>query len=149
MLYTEGVVHLTTALNVIWATFGFLTLLAFAIAERRGILVSGGSRTRRLAAVSVIVLSLFPCVSASDDILGLSELGVKARHRTSTNGTLPDKSSLQLSHLLQALENLQIAAIFFFACVSLCFGFLFFVGHKSMARQLPCLLGRAPPVEIL
>ena len=148
MLYTEGVVYLTTALNVIWATLGFLALLAFFISERRGILVARGSRVRRFAAVSVIVLSLFPCVSASDDILGLAELGVKAQHHTS-RGTLPDKSSLQLSHLLQALENLQIATIFFFACVSLCFGFIFHARHESIARQLPCLLGRAPPAAFL
>src|SRR5450432_3318201 len=98
-------VTLATALNVLWALLGAAVLLANLRSERRR--TSGRGGLRRWSAVLLVVLALFPCISASDDELGFASL------RTSTQSSgAADPVTQQLIRALQALEGCHVSAQF-------------------------------------
>ncbi len=128
-------------LNAVWGLIALAAVLLFALAERRHWCVQRvGGRLQRISAVVIAVCFLFPCVSASDDILGLSRLGT--RHSDSSPS---GKDSIHLERVLQELENLQLSAAFVFAIALCCAGCVEVSQLRSIARQLPCLVGRGPP----
>ena len=128
-------------LNAVWGLIAFAAVLLFALAERRKWCVKrAGGRVQRISAVLIAVCFLFPCVSASDDILGLSTLG--SRHSDSSPA---GKNSVHLERVLQELENLQLSAAFVFVVALSCLGSVIVLGLQSIARQLPCLAGRGLP----
>ena len=134
--------YLTTALNLFWALIGVFALCLFLAAERRRSAVCAArGRVRRLCAVVVVILSLFPCVSASDDVLGLSYLRTDRTSGNSHNTSFPDsgkeKSAIQLAHLLQSLENLQICAFYALLC-SFSFFCLVFLSRPKTYNQQSC-----------
>ncbi len=146
--------NLTTALNFSWALIGVFALCLFLAAERRrSAICAAGGRMRRFFAVVVVILSLFPCVSASDDVLGLSYLRTDRPGNNSHNTSFPDsgkeKSAIQLAHLLQSLENLQVCAFFALLCSFSFFCLVFLSRRGSFMRQVPCAAGRAPPSLLL
>lgn len=128
-------------LNAVWGLIAFAAVLLFALAERRNWCVTRpGGRLQRISAVLIAVCFLFPCVSASDDILGLSALGQK--HSDSSPA---GKNSIHLQRVLQELENLQLSASFVFVVALSCMGTVIVLGPHSIAPQLPCSVGRGPP----
>src|SRR5689334_22520044 len=61
--------HVTfdSALNFLWCAIGVGALLALLLSERRKEPRQSTGRSRRLVAVFLTTVSLFPCVSATDD----------------------------------------------------------------------------------
>ena len=98
---------------------------------------------QRICSVLVAVFLLFPCVSASDDILGLSLL--QSRHGGKSPSS-PDKNRAHLERVLQQLENLQLSAAFILAIALSCIGVVEIGAFRSTARHLPRLIGRGPPI---
>ena len=123
---------LTTTLNVVWLLIAVAALTAFALTERNQ---CAGSRLRRFVAIILLVLSLFPFVSASDDLLGL------------TCNRNSDKVSQQLVQLLETLHNVQVCSAFAFVLTLFCVGWVFTAGAVSLFCPAPRFAGRAPPVS--
>ena len=135
-------------LNVIWFALGVAATGVLAISEVRKQGAGVHGRLRRITAVLVLTLALFPMVSASDDELSFSlfrtqggsrgGLGVPTEER--------EKSDQNLARLFDGIEYFQIQAIWTLS-VALCFFAI--IGVTFIARRerfLVSLPGRAPPV---
>jgi hypothetical protein len=128
-------------LNVVWGFIAFTAVLLYALAERKHWCVKGrGGRVQRISAVLIAVCFLFPCVSASDDILGLSTVGHK-HTGTCSHG----KNLIHLERVLQELESLQVSASYIYVVALCCVGSIQVSRLRSVARQIPCSIGRGPP----
>jgi hypothetical protein len=132
MLYAD------TILNLAWASVCLTAFIWFLAAEQRR-----SSRRRitvRAVALILALVSLFPCVSATDDAVRLQFFSTKGDHHQ------PDKKNLgTLVRLLEALDAVQITVTF-----ALCFCLYLFAlalteTHQSLERFLPIRAGRAPP----
>ena len=119
--------------------------------RRRGV----GSRravTYRAIALSLALVSLFPCVSASDDSVRMQVLGAGATlpdaedHHKTPPGQQSDKKTLgTLARLLETLDSVQITVVLVLSIVLCLFAMALSESHKSLERFLPTRGGRAPP----
>src|SRR6266851_7980351 len=104
---------LDTILNVVWAAIGVFALSLLAVSERRQGR-SGLARIQRLVAVLLFTVSLFPCVSLSDDLFSLSFLQSNPGRHGGVGTPLPqdskEKSNLHLYRVLQSLDSQQVTA---------------------------------------
>ena len=142
--------QIDTALNLLWALFCVAALLLHFRAERRR--AGAGSRKAcaiRAMAVFLAVVSLFPCVSASDDSVHFAYLGAShatpgGQHSSSSQPT-PGKSLATLVRLLETLESVQVPLIWAL-WINLCFFTLILVERRvAQDRLAPRRFGRAPP----
>jgi hypothetical protein len=85
---------------------------------------------------------LFPCISASDDILGFATL----TPRSPSNSSVEDRVSAQLASLLQSLEQIQVAEVFSLVLALSFLGMVTLSWFELRGRRLPALAGRAPPL---
>ncbi len=101
-----------------------------------------------MMAVLLVTVSLFPCVSASDDVINLAYVSAGLETRSRFGHSVPDENSNSNSIIylaLQNLEHLQITA-FYTLFVAFCFfGFVFHSSPRSVLRQSPSFVSRAPP----
>jgi hypothetical protein len=151
------VVFTNAILNLAWAAIclaAFAWLIAAenrrehqrARASRRTIIYRG-------IALSLALVSLFPCVSASDDLVRLQFLGANTTTSTPSDShkspASPDQSEKKalgmLGRLLEALDSVQIT-VALALCITLClFSLAITESHRSLDRFLPARAGRAPP----
>ena len=142
--------YASSALNIAW--------LAVCLAAFTWFVVSTGRQHRcnrrvlmcRALALGLALVSLFPCVSASDDSIRLILLN------SQFSGDEPDQLSRADSHssteplailvgLLEVLESAQITIVLVLT-VSLClFALALALRPVSLDRFLPACPGRAPP----
>jgi hypothetical protein len=137
---------LVTLLNLIWL-FAAVAGVAALLVSDRSRRSPGCEKAQRLIAVLLVMVSLFPCVSASDDLINFAYFSAGLETRSGFGHSVPDQSdSNTVIYLaLQNLEHLQISE-FYTLFVALCFfGFVSFFHSRSVARQLPSFVGRAPP----
>jgi len=116
------------------------------------------ARASRALALFVAVLSLFPCVSASDDSVRFEYLGAShstpvkpssAPDQTRPTPISPEKSHVILVRLLESLESVQVPLIWALS-VTLCFFALVLVEWRiSIDRMVPNNAGRDPPSFVL
>lgn len=106
---------------------------------------------RRALALGLALVSLFPCVSASDDSVQITVLDTQAavdsagQARWSAQHKTGDEILAILAGLLEVLGSAQIAAVVSLY-VSLCmFVLALFQARVSTDRFLPSCAGRAPP----
>lgn len=139
-------------LNLVWAA---ICLAAFAwlisVEKRRG---QASRRTiiYRAVALSLALVSLFPCVSASDDWVRLQFLngGSSAgdSHKIPASPDQSEKKALgMLGRLLEALDSVQITVSFAFSIILCLFALALAETHSSLDRFLPARAGRAPPAS--
>ena len=146
--------YVNDLLNCAWAAvclgaFGWLLRL-----ERARVSGSRRALTHRVLALSLALVSLFPCVSASDDSIRLQLFGYGAgapgdqSHRPSPVGQTPlDKKTLAtLVRLLEALESVQISVCLVLSVTLCLFALALIEKHTSLERFLPIRAGRAPPL---
>jgi hypothetical protein len=137
---------LVTVLNLIWlfAAVAGVAALLLSDRSRRSL---GWAKTQRLLSVLLVMVSLFPCVSASDDLINFAYVSAGLETRSGFGHSVPDQtnSNTVIYLALQNLEHLQVTA-FYSLFVALCFfGFVSYFRSRSLARQLPSFVGRAPP----
>jgi hypothetical protein len=138
-------VYADTILNLAWAGVCLAAFVWFTGVERRRL--SRQAIVSRAIALSLALVSLFPCVSASDDAVRLEHFFSTApgEHR-SGNDQQPDKKNLAtLVRLLEALDSVQIGVAFVFAFCLYLFALALTETHKSLERFVPIRAGRAPP----
>jgi hypothetical protein len=137
---------LVTFLNLLWLFVALAAVSAVLLSERRRISTSA-ARSQRVVSVVLVTVSLFPCVSASDDVISFAYVSAGLETRSGFGHSAPDQSgSDSVIYLaLQNLEHLQITA-FFTLIVAFCFfGLVWHSTPRSMLRQLPSFVSRGPP----
>lgn len=137
---------MVTVLNLIWLFVAVAAVGAVLLAERRRA-STPGARSQRLVSILLVTVSLFPCVSASDDLINFAYVSAGFETRSGFGHSVPDDSntSTVIYLALQNLEHLQITA-FYTLFVALCFfGFVFCLAPHSLFRQLPAFVSRGPP----
>ncbi len=137
---------MVTVLNLIWLFVALTAVGAVLLSERRRA-STPGARGHRLVAVLLVTVSLFPCVSASDDLINFAYVSAGLETRSGFGDSVPEDSntSTVIYLALQNLEHLQITA-FYTLFVALCFfGFVFCLAPQSVFRQLPSFVSRGPP----
>lgn len=147
-----------TLLNLVWALFCAAALVYFVLSEfRRKRISTSWGRTSRGVALFLTVVSLFPCVSASDDSVRFEYLGYLQNSSAPDHNKSPDhsknpnsdKSLATLVRLLEALESVQVLT-FWTLAVFLCFCALaLFEDPTLLERRTPRRCGRAPPSLLL
>jgi hypothetical protein len=145
-----------TMLNVAWAAVCLATFAWFIRFERRRNSGLGRALTYRAVAVSLALVSLFPCVSATDDSVRMQFFGatsVPADHQNrphqKSQGSQPDQKSLgTLVRLLEALETVQITVSLVLSVILCLFALAYIETHRSLDRFLPTRGGRAPPALV-
>jgi len=147
------VLQLDTALNVVWALF-CVGALVYHFRAERGRNAAGGRRARAMRALALFlaVVSLFPCVSASDDSVRFEYLDSQSApgpHHSGDSKPTSGKGLATLVRLLESLESVQIPLIWALL-VSLCFFLLVLAEwRKGQDRPAPKRSGRAPPPLLL
>jgi hypothetical protein len=150
-VYTDAI------LNLVWAAV-CLTAFAWLIGfERRHRHATWRAITNRAMALTLALVSLFPCVSASDDWVRLQFLGASTGssapgvpHQAPTSGDQPDKKALgMLVRMLEALDSVQVAVALALSVVLCLFAVALIETPRSLDRFLPARGGRAPPVTNL
>jgi hypothetical protein len=142
---------LPTMLNLLWAVMTLSAAAALVVWDCRHDRWRGrGARARRLGAVLLLGLCLFPSVSSSDDLFSFSLFESHFGRRGATGSVPPESSegggATTLIIALNALEHCQSEVIWFFvlvlcaACAIAC-SQLMFVGRPTVAG-----CGRAPPL---
>src|SRR6266481_3439103 len=142
--------ELVTVLNLVWLVVSAAAIGALLVWER-GRSSAGITRTQRLMAVLLVTVSLFPCVSASDDVISFAYVSAGLETRSGFGHSVPNENSGNASVIylaLQNLEHLQVSA-FYTLLVAICFfGFVFFSAQRSVFRQSPSFASRAPPQPV-
>lgn len=116
------------------------------LAERRRVSTLA-ARLHRGMAVLLVTVSLFPCVSASDDVISFAYVSAGLETRSGFGHSTPeDSNSNSVIYLvLNNLEHLQITAFYTLFVAIFFFGFVFYSAPKSVFRQVPSFASRAPP----
>ena len=144
-------IHLDTALNLMWAAISVAALLWFARLEwDHGRRVSRQGRHRRLFAVCLMAVVIFPSISDSDDLFHFSLLQIPTR-QSGGFGSAPqedrqEKASLQLARLLETLEHFQVSGFQLFTFGLYCVAVSLSLRLSSFTRCIGCSAGRSPPL---
>lgn len=138
------------ALNLVWVAMGVAALagLGFSELRHRGS-TTLGARCRRGIAVLIATVALFPCISASDDLVCLQRLQVGSRATAVVRSPSQEKSNQRpfgyLALLLEGLENFQVSPPSALVATP-CFSALVLpLTSPRFERPLPSRAGRAPP----
>ncbi len=136
------------ALNLVWALVGAVALGALAVRDVRR-RTPFWDRCRGALAVFIASVALFPCVSASDDLVRFERLQVSSQAASAVASPLPEKRgekpALYLARLLESLENFQISTACRFLVTLFFLALVAAFSHQRVERPLPCPLGRSPP----
>lgn len=140
-------ITVVNALNIAWVVVSLT--VGLRLFRSGGTITS--ARLRRITALLMAAVALFPVVSASDDLVRFAFLGSSALHTHAQAGTpLSDDSDQQpaqaLARLLDSLDSVQITPVsngwFFLVLVA----FLACCAPIAVERRVCAQLGRAPPV---
>ena len=145
-------IALDAALNLLWLAISLAALLWFARIERNRARRGGSrGRLRRLFAVCVMAVAIFPSVSDTDDLFNFSLLRIPTNQRGGV-GNLPtpedsrEKDSVNLARLLETLEHYQVSGFYIFALALFCVAALVSIRPVCATRAICCNSGRAPPL---
>lgn len=95
------------------------------------------------------MVSLFPCVSASDDVINFEYVSAGLETRSGFGHSGPDNSDTDavIYLVLQNLEHLQITAFYTLVVAFFFFGFVSISTPRGVLRQLPSFVSRGPPAQ--
>jgi hypothetical protein len=134
-----------TILNLVWAAVCVAAFTCFFAYQRQRIVY-------RALALAIALVSLFPCVSASDDWVRLQFLGSASHNQGNpkdSTGDQPDQKSLAtLVRMLEALDSVQVGVALALSVVLCLFALAVVRTYRSLDRFLPARAGRAPPLSI-
>ena len=145
-------IHVDVALNLLWAAITLAALGCFARLERKhnGASASRG-RLRRLFAVCLMAVAIFPSISDSDDLFHFSLLQVP-NSKAGGFGNSPqderqEKSNAHLAQLLETLEHFQVTGFYLFLFTLACLALSLSLRVATRSRSASCYAGRAPPLS--
>ncbi len=124
-------------LNLAWALMGLAVWVSLITRARaRG--------WHRRLTVLLAIVALFPCISASDDLVSLRNLTIPSRESTVTLSMPGGWSSLP--RMLETIETSQVAAAFVLLLMLISSGILGTLLIQEVSRQELVLAGRSPPL---
>jgi hypothetical protein len=139
-----------TALNVLWCAIGVVALLALFFSERRKGPGNETGRVRRVVAVLLTTVSLFPCVSATDDEFCFSLLQTSSGKNGGVGAPLPedakDRVGQCLARVLESLDHYQVSSTYSFAVIFWFIGLVLLATKLVSVRDLLYRAGRSPPL---
>jgi hypothetical protein len=138
-------VTLDSGLNLLWLGISVAALVWFGRLDWKH---SGHIRWRRLFAVFLATIALFPIVSDSDDLFSFSLLRIPGQHHGA--GRAPEdtreKDAVHLARVLESLDHFEISA-FYQIVLALCFiALLLTLRLAILSRPVFASAGRAPPL---
>src|SRR6185437_1558508 len=112
--------YANSLLNLAWVALCIAAFTWFLVSTRRRAVSSGRLVVGRALALGLALVSLFPCVSASDDSVRLALMNAQASaDRSGHSSWSAQNSSTEmlaiLVSLLEVLESAQVSAILAFA----------------------------------
>lgn len=138
-----------TALNVLWCAINVVALLALFFSERRKGPGNETGRVRRFVAVLLTAVSLFPCVSATDDEFCFSLLQTSSGKHGGVGAPLPEDARDQvgqcLARVLESLDHYQVSSVYGFAVIFWFIGLVLLATKLVSVRHLLYRAGRSPP----
>jgi len=145
-----GSLTLDTALNLLWLSVGVASLIVLCWLERRHFLHSTSrARWKRLAAVLLMTVALFPSVSSSDDLFSFSLINSQLGKHGGFGSTVPEdaneKAQLQLFRILETLDHYQVSYAYTLFLELCCLALVLTVLRQVSTRVVLCRSGRAPP----
>ncbi len=144
---------LDAALNLLWAAIGVAALIVLAISERHLEPGSETGRMRRILAVLLVTVSLFPCVSATDDQFCFSLLQSHLGKHGGVGAPLPEdsagKTTQHLARVLQAFDHSPVSAPYSISVIFCFLGLILSLSALVCGRDRLCRPGRAPPCPSL
>lgn len=140
-------------LNLAWALFCVSALVYHIRHEAQRSPSRFWNRARRTLAVLVASVSLFPCVSASDDWVRAeywNATQADTHHKQSDESKKsPEKSLGTLVRLLESLESVQVSLIWVFSVALCTFALLAVEWQPGQDLFVPRHRGRSPPFSFL
>jgi hypothetical protein len=140
-------------LNLAWAGVSVAAFLWFLISGRhRHSCYSRRALMCQALALGLALVSLFPCISASDDAARLALLNAQLSSDSGgqwsgTDDRTDTQTLATLVGLLETLESSQIAVVILLNIVLSLFAFAFAARVAGVDRFLPSCAGRAPPLS--
>ena len=140
---------LDTGLNLLWIALSVFALGSLILQELRRTGRSIPGRLRRVFAVIIVAVALFPMVSASDDEVSFwflfSHAGQGAGSGVPTEESR-DHARQQLARALDSLENCQVSSVWAFTVTLFLLAFVLQKRASRIERYLVCNAGRSPPL---
>ena len=138
-------------MNLAWVALCIAAFTWLLVSTRRRVVSSRRLVLGRALALSLALVSLFPCVSASDDSVRLALLNAQASANTSGHSSWSARHASTemlaiLVGLLEVLESAQVTAILALTIALCVFSLALAVHPNSLDRFLPSCAGRAPPL---
>ena len=136
-------------LNLLWALGALAAIGLLAFQERRRV-SRLRDRCRRGFVVFLAAVALFPCISASDDLVRFGVMPAALRAEgVKIEAAVPASSgsghAINLARLLEALESFQIS-VAIEVLVALCFStWVLFAAELAAERSAYSPTSRAPP----
>ena len=139
-----------TLLNLIWIAVVVGALAVWFVTElRRKRPWACRTRFTRGVAVLAATVALFPCVSASDDLVSLRQLQAPWQVHAALSVSAPAKSnstpSGYLARLLDVLESFRSSVATSLQLILACVALISFSSHFYSDLASPAATGRAPP----
>jgi hypothetical protein len=139
-------VHFDTTLNLVWVLLGLFALGSAIRSEFLGRPRTKGPRWLHVVGVALIVVALFPYISATDDILRVEHMNSELEHSHANGTTSGQKQNDDLLRLYETMDS-PLVADFQRLLFTFCF-FAFVVTFRlsTLSRVAPYRAGRSPPV---
>jgi len=143
--------YANSLLNLAWVALCIAAFTWLLVSTRRRVVSSRRLVLGRALALSLALVSLFPCVSASDDSVRLALLNAQASANTTGHSSWSARHASTemlaiLVGLLEVLESAQVTAILALTIALCVFSLALAVHPNSLDRFLPSCAGRAPPL---
>ena len=139
-----------TVLNLVWVLLALASFACLAVVELRHRRAGGlRGRVRLGLAVLAATVALFPCVSASDDLVTLKQLELRLKApnelRLTATGKDTNERTFYLARLLETLENFHVSVARSPELVLRTIAYLRQRNPSWAKASLPTFGGRDPP----
>ncbi|HEX4230109.1 MAG TPA: hypothetical protein VHZ07_15650 [Bryobacteraceae bacterium] len=138
--------HFDTALNLVWALLGLLALSGTIRSEFFGRRCTRGPRWLHVCGVALIIVALFPYISATDDILRIEHLNAELEHGHGNGSNNGQKQNDDLMRLYETMDSPLIASFCQLIFTFCFFAFVIIITLSTLSRNAPHGAGRSPPV---
>ena len=135
--------HFDAALNLVWLCLGVALLALTVYTSERSARGRKHAPWLRLAGAVVIAGTLFPCVSATDDLVWMERSTPRSEHQN----TRSDSTRLLLNFHQASEASLPIGTVKL-GCTFVFLGFLLVPVFQSIGRQRTRVTGRSPPAWV-
>lgn len=137
---------LDTTLNIAWIFLGLIALgtLTFIEYLNWGIR-SFRARLWHFVLVGLVLIALFPYISATDDTLQVNRLNSKLSHQHEHPQRTVHEQGIDLLRLYETLDHSLVSQIWTVSVTFVLFSFVIRPRFQTLARSIPYRAGRSPP----